>query len=532
MGQLKGSIQKVVKTSQIDVRTGTIEYFVVQRSKQRGCWLSSDIVEGSTFVIHRNARIQRLREKRYEEMRAREEKARLMREAILRQKRIEDSAKSKALTQFASDCDIRSILKIHENEVKRLMKECKEKGMTMVPTAMIKPWRDKHFNQMREVLKRKKIEIHDVTSLSSKLSDAEVAGTNAYIREATQALKEITPFSSKSSQSEDKPRTVNRVQNSTQSHVPPPVKDAFPEESSQSEAKSRTVNQFQNPTQTDIPPPTRGHNVKHNDQVDAMNKNRKELEQEIMKQQQLSRELERQQIQNEIKKKELEQQQIQNEIEKQKLKQQQIQQEIERQKLQEQKLQFQVGATNSSYAAPQSVLKTSQENADRSQQSVANCVNVNFDRFPFASAQYLQNQHHQQTLPLRQGYSNIGLLGQSASYPSSFNHQQNFNQQIGRLQNNLTSAASSLSLNHGLPSSLHQNIGQNGFNAPNSTAGHGADYAALLQLLQGVSGNPFGGGGSQGIVNNGSNLGQHGYAGSSSESQMNQNNNFNNRFLG
>ena len=517
-----------MKTSQIDLRTGTIDYFVVQRNKQRGCWLSSDIVEGSTFVIHRNARIQILRERRYEELRVKDEKARLMQEANLRRKKNDDSAKTKSLIQIAADCDVRSILKDHEDEVKRLMKECKEKGMAMVPNTMIKPWRDKHFAQMREVLKRKKIEITNVTSLSSKLSDAEAAGTNAYIREVTQALKEVNTFAGKLSQSENKPRTINRIQNPIQTHVPPPVKDEFT-----GEDKPRTVNHINNPTQTHNHPPVHSHNIKHNDQVDAMNKNRKELEQEIREKKPLSRELGRQQIQNEIKRKQLEQQQIQNKIDKQKLKHQQIQQEIERQRLHEQQLQFQVEASNCSHAAPQSVFETTQKLVDRSQHSVANYRNVNFARLPFASAQYLQNQYLQHTLPPRQGYNNIGLLGHSGSYPSSFNQQQHFNPHHGRLQNetNRTSAVPAFSFNHGLTSSLHH-MGQNTFNAPNSAAGHGTDSAGLLQVIQGTSSNTFDGGGSQGTGNDGLRIGQQGYVGSSSESQMHQNNILNNRFLG
>ncbi len=187
-----------MKCSQIDLATGTLEFFVVNRSKQRGCWLPSHTVDASTFVIHRHLRIQPLRQIRQQEMKEQEEKRRKEEEKKRKEEAIAKEAASrlatqKALKQAASlkkiDSTIKAIQKLHEIQVQQLMKECNEKGLSVVPTDVIKPWRDKHLSQMQGVLEAEKSTVYDIKQLTEKLCQAESQGTKAYVNEMQKKKK-------------------------------------------------------------------------------------------------------------------------------------------------------------------------------------------------------------------------------------------------------------------------------------------------------------------------------------------------------
>ena len=154
VGQLKAA-QKLVRCSQIDLATGSLEYFVVSQAKNRGCWLSSEELDLSTFILHRSARIQSYRDNRDKQLK--EINARV-------------------------DKDFNRILKQHEDQIVKLMKTCTGKGFSMIPTELIQPCREKHFSEMKNVLKLENCITLGDKVLYEKIFAAEAKGTKAYIQ--------------------------------------------------------------------------------------------------------------------------------------------------------------------------------------------------------------------------------------------------------------------------------------------------------------------------------------------------------------
>ena len=196
---MKGTIQKVVKCSQVDLANGALEYFVVNRGKHRGCWLSSDAVDASTFIIHQHEKISVKRERRIQEMKEEEEK-RLREEAAAEAAALkraarerEEKAAAQKRTEAAhkrTEAALKAILKRHEIKIQVLMKECKDKGLTMVPTKLVKPWRDQHFSEMRKAIEKEKLTKFDPKTLPGRLAKAEADGTKAYISELQSKIQE------------------------------------------------------------------------------------------------------------------------------------------------------------------------------------------------------------------------------------------------------------------------------------------------------------------------------------------------------
>ena len=519
VGLLKGIIQKVVKCAQIDIRTGTMEYFVIHRTKQRGCWLSSDIVEGSTFVLHKTSRIQKLREKRIQKLRYEEESRRL------RAKKKRDEARRKAARKInkkesspRSDIDsaLSFILKNHEEKVKQLMKECKENGLSVVPTSIIKPWRDKHFVQMQSVTNSANKAIYDDNYLSNRISQAELDGTNAYIIDLSQAIKD-----SRISKKEEAPLSVLKT-NGVPTSLPVNVSASAAIKFSHKNVQNHTLEFKQkDPVPTSVPNRHAQHNSSYLKGKDLQHKvlrrqkDKQELEQRKigndirmnqLKRQRIQNEIEQQKIGNELRMRQSEQQRIQNEMEQRKLKQLQVQQEIESQRLRERQLQMEP-VEQSGPVVPPSELNSLQRLHIKLPTGSNNMRDAHLNPYDYASKHKLR---HPQQVP--QGFNNVGLLGQSRPYPYGVNPQQDFNSASAATLSQMTNPHS-----YGLPygsgissfsSSLPYNGDVSSF-SPSLKNGNEVDtfksapttdaYTALLETLQ------RGANGSQVLSRNGGN---------------------------
>jgi len=229
-GQLKGTIQKVVKCSHIDRATGSLDYFVVNRGKHRGCWLSSKTVDASTFVVHRNTRVLENRDKRQkliavrDEMRKKQEAAEMealaqkaaaaareiaaqnaaaAKEAAAKKAAARKAAAAKKaaavratrkkvegkhLSRESVDAKMNPILLRHELKVKSLMRLCREKRLSVVPTHLLQPLRETHFAELRQACKVNQISFYDAKQISGKLTQAELDGTRTYVEEIRKAI--------------------------------------------------------------------------------------------------------------------------------------------------------------------------------------------------------------------------------------------------------------------------------------------------------------------------------------------------------
>ena len=178
---LKG-IQKVVRCSQVDLKTGELEHFVINRGKNRGCWLQHDAVEISTFVSHQFARRKVQRDKRLKE----ENERRMKEKGIVAQN---EQKIARETSQKRFDLVMSDISQRHGHKIMALMKQCKRQGLSTVPTNLIQPWRDKHFQEMCKTAKRENgWKKHDNVYLSTKLCEAEVNGRDIYVEELRREL--------------------------------------------------------------------------------------------------------------------------------------------------------------------------------------------------------------------------------------------------------------------------------------------------------------------------------------------------------
>ena len=144
------SIQKVIKRSHVDPRSGVVEYFVVK--KKRGCWLSIETVDPASLVLERSKRSKQSREKW--------------------QQRLNEKLEGESLQKHLQK-NFDRVLHAHQKDVKSLMITCRSKGLQAVPADLIKPVRDRHLNEIISKFRESNRTLPPVSTLIGKLDQAE-----------------------------------------------------------------------------------------------------------------------------------------------------------------------------------------------------------------------------------------------------------------------------------------------------------------------------------------------------------------------
>ncbi len=214
-------VQKEIKCSHIDPATGMVECFVVNKTKNRGCWMAEDSVDQSALILDRVTRIEKkqnafkqalakkvkehaeeLRKKKAEDERKRIEEEKKRSDATeARKAKISEvstsPAKSKNTTEESAvekkqRMLFQNAIENHQKETKRLLKESAARGLPSVPPDVMNPIRMRHMAEMKaanDALRRAGAKCLQDNELTGKLQQAETVGTEMYIKEAKEEAK-------------------------------------------------------------------------------------------------------------------------------------------------------------------------------------------------------------------------------------------------------------------------------------------------------------------------------------------------------
>eukprot|EP00934_Nitzschia_sp_Nitz4_P000071 Nitzschia sp. Nitz4//scaffold42_size132992//7696//13638//NITZ4_003379-RA/size132992-augustus-gene-0.109-mRNA-1//-1//CDS//3329551658//71//frame0 len=173
----KGQIPKVIKITQRDATTGIPEHYVVNKSKAKGCWISSEHLDVSTLILHKFGRRQFRMElrKKYLHEKSLEEKARKA-AAVLSSNKISgappamprvpvSNPSSTGLPQSLpvssavprqQDPDLHSkmlpILMQHQMDLTTLFRTCMAKGIAPIPPDQLKSLQNTTISRLKVVV--------------------------------------------------------------------------------------------------------------------------------------------------------------------------------------------------------------------------------------------------------------------------------------------------------------------------------------------------------------------------------------------
>ena len=127
-------VQKEIKCSHIDPATGMVECFVVNKTKNRGCWMAEDSVDQSALILDRVTRMEK-KQNAFKQALAKKMKEhaeeRRKKKAEVERKRLEETKKRS------------------DKETKRLLKESAARGLPSVPPDVMNPIRMRHMSEMK-----------------------------------------------------------------------------------------------------------------------------------------------------------------------------------------------------------------------------------------------------------------------------------------------------------------------------------------------------------------------------------------------
>ena len=214
-------VQKEIKCSHIDPATGMVECFVVNKTKNRGCWMAEDSVDQSALILDRVSRMEKKQDafkqalakkvKEHAEER-RKKKAEVERKRLEEAKKRSDATtarkaqisgvtasleKNKTTTEESAmekkqRLAFQNAIENHQKETKRLLKESAARGLPSVPPDVMNPIRMRHMAEMKtanDALRRIGAKCLQDNELTGKLQQAETVGTEMYIKEAKEEAK-------------------------------------------------------------------------------------------------------------------------------------------------------------------------------------------------------------------------------------------------------------------------------------------------------------------------------------------------------
>lgn len=182
----KSQINKLVRCSQRDPRSGIVDHFVVNKGRTKGCWISSEHIDLSALVLelhtrrqkHTDKRMHRIRaEKQGEKERKAEQAAEAQRRAVeqLREKmrleaiRQKQKAEQESAARLANqktqasnpmhgsmqlemtkhNQDFKLTLMQHENDIRQLMQACILSRVLPVPEGQIVAIRNRNLARLK-----------------------------------------------------------------------------------------------------------------------------------------------------------------------------------------------------------------------------------------------------------------------------------------------------------------------------------------------------------------------------------------------